>query len=140
MRGIVRLATCFGYSLRLISLATTFISSTLCVVAPQANVNPDVADRLARGQALAETHCAKCHAVGLTDESPTWVNSNTAFRNLHERFPIPMLEEAARTGKISGHDEMPGFDFNLQDVEALLAYIDSLAPDKPGYVTTSPRP
>ncbi len=46
-----------------------------------------------------------------------------------------MLVDAAKTGIISGHDEMPGFDFTLEDAEALLAYIDSLAPDQPGYVS-----
>ncbi len=92
---------------------------------------------LEKGRAIAEANCSPCHAVGLTDESPTRVNANTAFRILHERYPIPMLEEAAKTGSISGHDEMPGFDYSLEDARALLAYIDSLAPDKPGYV---PRP
>jgi mono/diheme cytochrome c family protein len=92
---------------------------------------------LEKGRAIAEANCSPCHAVGLTDESPTRVNANTAFRILHERYPIPMLDEAAKTGSISGHDEMPGFDYSLEDARALLAYIDSLAPDKPGYV---PRP
>jgi cytochrome c len=89
---------------------------------------------LARGQALAEKHCSVCHAIGLTGESPTSINRNTSFRRLYERFPIEMLIEAAKTGTISGHDEMPGFDFTLDEVEALLAYIDSLAPGQPSYV------
>lgn len=91
--------------------------------------------RVTHGRAIAEAHCAVCHAVGPADASPTRVNENTAFRLLHERYPIEMLVEAAETGIISGHDEMPGFEFSLEDAEALLAYIDSLAPDKPGYVT-----
>jgi mono/diheme cytochrome c family protein len=95
--------------------------------------------KLARGKAIAETHCSICHAVGLTDESPTRVNANTSFRRLYERFPIEMLETAAKTGTISGHDEMPAFDFTLADVEALLIYIDSLAPGKPRYVTPPPN-
>ncbi len=91
---------------------------------------------LEKGRAIAEADCSPCHAVGLTDESPTRVNANTAFRMLHERYPIPMLEEAAKTGSISGHDEMPGFDYSLENARALLAYIDSLAPDKPSYVSS----
>jgi len=67
--------------------------------------------QLARGYAIAETHCSVCHAIGATDESPTRANLNTPFRRLVERFPIPMLEEAARSGIISGHDEMPAFQF-----------------------------
>lgn len=90
--------------------------------------------RRAQGEALARAHCSVCHAIGRSDESPTWANRNSAFRRLFERFPIPMLEEAARTGRISGHDEMPGFDFTAEEIAALLTYIDSLAPDQPGYV------
>lgn len=91
-----------------------------------------------RGRAIAEANCSTCHAVGTSDESPTRINVNTAFRNLYERYPIPMLVEAAKTGSISGHDEMPGFDFPLEDARALLAYIDSLAPGKPAYVQGKP--
>ena len=88
-----------------------------------------------QGRALAERSCSACHAVGLTDESPTSVNRNTSFRRLYERFPILMLTEAAKTGSISGHDEMPGFDFTINEVKALLAYIDSVTPTgQPTYV------
>lgn len=99
-----------------------------------AAAEPD-ADTIARGRAIAEAKCSVCHAVGATDESPTRINVETSFRDLYKRYPIPMLEEAARTGSVSGHDEMPGFDFSPEDAHALLAYIDSLAPGKPGYVS-----
>jgi mono/diheme cytochrome c family protein len=82
---------------------------------------------LARGQALAAVHCAECHAIGSEDQSPTSVNANTPFRRLSERFPIAMLVEAAQTGSISGHDEMPGFDFTMDEIRDLLAFIDSYA-------------
>lgn len=94
--------------------------------------------RLERGLAIAAENCSACHAIGPDDESPTRVNENTAFRQLHERYPIAMLVEAAKTGLISGHDEMPEFQFEPEDAEALLAYIDSLAPDKPGYTRQTP--
>lgn len=94
----------------------------------------EVEARIARGLAIAAENCSACHAIGLDDESPTRVNENTAFRQLHERYPIAMLEEAAQTGKISGHDEMPEFQFEPEDAKALLTYIDTLAPDQPGYM------
>jgi mono/diheme cytochrome c family protein len=90
--------------------------------------------QMERGHAIALANCSVCHAVGLADKSPTRINSNTAFRQLSERFPIPMLQEAARTGNISGHDEMPGFQFSMDDIRALLAYIDSMAPDDAHYL------
>ena len=116
-------------SARWLALLAVLSSLTTYAVAADGPVDA----RLARGRVLAEAHCSVCHAVGAVDASPTWVNSNTAFRLLHERYPIAMLVEAAKTGQISGHDEMPEFDFSLQDIDALLSYIDSLAPDRPGY-------
>lgn len=108
-------------------------------LAGEAAVPTAAAEALARGKALAEAHCAVCHAIGLDDDSPARANDDAPFRRLHERYPIPMLTEAAQTGSLSGHDEMPGFDFPIEDMQALLAYIDSLAPGKPRYAG-GPRP
>jgi mono/diheme cytochrome c family protein len=124
LRGTLRLALCF-----------TALNGMASSALGQDGGEAEARAMLDRGRAIAEAHCSKCHAIGLMDESPTWVNANTPFRRLYERFPIKMLTEAAKTGSISGHDEMPGFDFALEDVEALLAYIDSLAPGRPAYVT-----
>lgn len=88
---------------------------------------------VARGHGLAKAHCSECHAIEADDESPTVVNANTPFRRLSERFPIPMLEEAAQSGSISGHDEMPGFDFSMNEIQDLLSYIDSFAPEGKKY-------
>jgi len=95
---------------------------------------PDRTLRLQQGAALAEAKCSVCHAVSASGESPARANLDTPFHRLHERYPIPMLVEAAKTGQVSGHDEMPGFEFSMDEIEALLAYIDSLAPGKPGYL------
>jgi mono/diheme cytochrome c family protein len=111
----------------------------LPVACAAAGDDPDSA-RVALGKTIAEAHCAVCHAIGEADASPTDINKETAFRLLYKRYPIEMLVEAAKTGSISGHDEMPGFDFTLEEAHALLAYIDSLALDQPGYVTRKSKP
>ena len=90
--------------------------------------------QIERGHAIALANCRVCHAVGWTDRSPTRINTNTAFRDPSKRFPIGMLQQAAQTGIISGHDEMTGFQFTMEDIGALLAYIDSLAPDDAHYL------
>lgn len=90
------------------------------------------AAQLQEGQNLAEAHCSPCHAIGKDDDSPTRTNENTAFRDLHKRFPIAMLKKAAQTGTIEGHDEMPAFDFSSEEIKSLLAYIDSLSPKGAG--------
>jgi hypothetical protein len=45
-----------------------------------------------------------------------------------------MLIDAQKTGIISGHDEMPMFELSRADMRALLAYIDSFAPEALRYV------
>jgi mono/diheme cytochrome c family protein len=87
---------------------------------------------LARGRAVAEEKCARCHAIGRDDEPPHDIV--TPFRDLHSRFPIDMLVDAQASGVISGHDEMPMFELSQSDVNALLAYIDSFAPAGRRYV------
>ena len=114
---------------------------TVAALTSALSISNAAADELiARGRAVAEAHCGICHAIGVDDETPTRVNANTAFRMLHERYPIAMLVEAAKTGSIAGHDEMPGFDFPVEDARALLAYIDSFTPNKQGYVTAPGGP
>jgi len=85
--------------------------------------------KLTRGEGIARSLCGPCHATGKSDPSPTRANAETAFRDLHKRYPIPMLTDAARTGSIEGHDEMPSFALSRSTVEDLLAYIDSMSPE-----------
>ena len=109
-------------------------------MAVSANAEGNAEDeRLARGMALAAAHCAACHAIGKTDVSPTRINRNTSFRDLHKRFPIKMLVEATTTGTIEGHDEMPAFDFSDTEIIDLLSYIDSLSPAATGKYVASGR-
>jgi mono/diheme cytochrome c family protein len=88
--------------------------------------------QVARGRALAVRHCGACHAIGRDDVRPHDIV--LAFREFPERYPIAMLEDARATGAIAGHDEMPGFDFSMSDIEALLTYIDTFAPANQRYL------
>ena len=45
-----------------------------------------------RGQALAQAHCARCHAIGRRGASP--VPAAPPFRTLHTRYPVEQLAEA----------------------------------------------
>lgn len=88
------------------------------------------------GSAIAAERCGKCHAVGAADASPHKIAP--PLRELHQDFPIPMIEEALRTGRVGGHDEMPMFDLGPDGVRALAAYIDSLNPGGPQYIKARP--
>jgi mono/diheme cytochrome c family protein len=87
---------------------------------------PPLAERLtmadaARGQHLAETHCATCHAIGPDGVSPH--GEAPPFRTLSRRYPISSLEEAFAEGVLVGHPDMPRFQLEPSDVDALIAYM-----------------
>ena len=79
-----------------------------------------------RGQAIAEKLCARCHAIGPVGQSP--MGLAPPFRDLSKRYPIETLAEALAEGIVTGHPKMPVFTFHPRDIDALLAYIDSLTP------------
>lgn len=103
---------------------------------PVPGLAADQRDLLTRGREVA-ARCARCHAVELTDESPQRIT--IPFRDLSRRYPVAMLADAARTGTIDGHDEMPEFRLGIADTRALLTYIDSLNPSVPGYAPLMER-
>jgi len=79
---------------------------------------------LKRGEALLQRDCAKCHAIGRSGESPD--KAAPAFRTLGQRYPIESLEEALGEGLLSGHPDMPEFQFDADDVGAIIAYLKSI--------------
>lgn len=79
-----------------------------------------------RGEELAQTYCARCHATGADDASPH--PSAPKFRDLHRRWPVEMLQEALTEGLMTGHPEMPEFQFTSEDAAAFVTYLKNLAP------------
>jgi cytochrome c len=77
-----------------------------------------------RGQELLTTSCSRCHAVGRTGNSTD--PQAPPFRTLGQRYPIEVLAEALAEGLSSGHADMPEFRFEIDDVNAILAYLESI--------------
>lgn len=78
------------------------------------------------GRAIAEQHCARCHAIGMTD---TGAHAKAPpFRDVVERYPSEDLAEALAEGIVSGHPDMPVFVFEAAQIEGFIAYLDSLGP------------
>lgn len=92
-----------------------------CATQREAHAN---AAMLARGQHIAETICATCHAVGRTGESPA--PQAPPFRTLSRNYPIDSLEEALAEGISVGHPMMPHFEFSGSDVTAVVSYLQSI--------------
>jgi tetratricopeptide (TPR) repeat protein len=84
-------------------------------------------DRLiAQGHALAEKNCAWCHAIGKTGDSPN--PRAPAWRDLSKRHPILALRDPLTRGIGRPHDEMPKFELSDNEIDTIVAYINSLGP------------
>jgi len=77
-----------------------------------------------RGRAYARAHCARCHAIGRSGESP--FKPAPPFRSLHLRYPIETLGEALAEGIVTGHPAMPQFELAPPQINDLLSYLKSL--------------
>jgi len=82
-----------------------------------------------RGERLLTGNCARCHAVGRTGKSTH--PQAPPFRTLGQRYPIEVLAEALAEGLSSGHPDMPEFRFEIDDVDAILAYLEAIQEKAP---------
>ncbi len=78
----------------------------------------------AEGRRLAEIHCATCHAIGAEDESRHPMAP--PFRTLSRDYPVTALEEAFAEGILVGHPDMPEFRLEPAQIDALIAYMQSI--------------
>jgi cytochrome c len=77
-----------------------------------------------RGEGVLTSNCSRCHAVGRSGNSTH--PEAPLFRTLGQRYPIEVLAEALAEGLSSGHPDMPEFRFEIDDVDAILAYLESI--------------
>lgn len=97
--------------------------AVLASSAPAATAALDPAT-LKKGEALLQTHCSRCHAVG-KDGASHHIKA-PPFRMVMERYAAENLAEALAEGIISGHPDMPEFVFQPEDIDAIIGYLDSL--------------
>lgn len=77
-----------------------------------------------KGEVLVKENCSRCHAVGVTGESPN--SEAPPFRTLSSKYPVEDLAESLAEGIVSGHPEMPIFAFKPNDVDAIIEYLESI--------------
>jgi tetratricopeptide (TPR) repeat protein len=81
--------------------------------------------RIREGQALAERNCGGCHAIGIEGRS---VNSNAPrFRDLSRLYTLLALREPITRGIAAPHDQMPQFAVSDEQIDMIVAYINSLS-------------
>jgi mono/diheme cytochrome c family protein len=81
-----------------------------------------------RGRLLLATNCSRCHAIDRTGKSPH--PQAPPFRILGQRYPIESLAESLAEGLFTGHPDMPEFVFEVDDIRAILAYLESIQEPK----------
>jgi mono/diheme cytochrome c family protein len=86
------------------------------------------ATKLARGKAILQDKCGRCHAVEETGESPLKIAP--PMRDIYTRYAPRELQEELLEGKVSRHKEMPQIQFSHEDVDAILWYLYELAKPK----------
>ena len=81
-------------------------------------------DQSNKGERLLRENCARCHAIGPEGDSPNL--QAPPFRTLSSKYPVDSLAESLAEGIVSGHPDMPIFVFKAHDVEAIIAYLESI--------------
>jgi mono/diheme cytochrome c family protein len=82
----------------------------------------------AKGKAIVQEKCGRCHAVGATGESPLKIAP--PMRDIYARFAPRELQAELREGMVSRHKEMPQIEFSDEDVTAIMWYLYALAAKK----------
>jgi len=80
---------------------------------------------VARGKIILQEKCGRCHAIEAAGESPLKIAP--PMREIYARFAPRELQAELSEGMVSKHKEMPQIDFSDEDVDAILAYLYSLA-------------
>ena len=101
--------------------------ATLTAATLAAAAEPE-APNVTAGRRLAERYCGECHATGVKGLSP--LAEAPPFATLHHQFDAASLPLALEGGMLVGHPRMPLLELDPDQVEALTAYMKSLAPTR----------
>lgn len=86
---------------------------------------PEQADAATQdGFAMLHENCARCHAVGAEGASP--LSQAPPFREAMKKYNPAELEEALAEGIVTGHNDMPEFEFEPDDISKIVAYLTAL--------------
>lgn len=90
--------------------------------------DPEPTDpHVANGLSLARQYCASCHAIRANDVSH--MREAIPFRDLSQLYPVEGLAEALVEGLMTGHPDMPEFQFSTPAANDFIAYLESIQTD-----------
>ena len=104
------------------------LSAGLVLCLPGTSDAADASKLAARGKAILQENCGRCHAIEATGESP--LKNAPPMRDIYARFAPRELQAELSEGMVSRHKEMPQIEFSDEDVYAILTYLYALAVKK----------
>lgn len=82
------------------------------------------AQSVQRGLNYLRANCARCHAIDKVSESP--LKLAPPFRTLHLKYPVESLQESFAEGIRTGHENMPEFRLDGDQIGDVIAYLKTL--------------
>ena len=80
--------------------------------------------QVAAGKSIVKRNCATCHAVAPGRASPH--PQAPSFTQLSKSYPVAALAESLAEGIMTGHPDMPVFEFDASSVDNIIAYLESI--------------
>jgi cytochrome c len=102
------------------SLQILWLGVSIGAAASAARADGDVA----AGHAMAERLCSRCHAIAGPGPSP--LAQAPLFSHFGRTFKVDDLAEAMAEGLVVGHGPMPEFVFTPEEIDDMLAYLNSV--------------
>ena len=101
--------------------------AAILIAAPLGSAE-SASDEIARqGRALVKESCERCHSIDVTGESAH--KDAPPFRTFASKWPLESLEEALAEGIVTGHEDMPAFVFEPEQIDAIIEFLHTLAED-----------
>ena len=105
-------------------MKTSIVLAALGLAGLSATMAQAQESQVTRGQVSAQAHCASCHAIGRTGESP--LKTAPAFRTLHLRYPVENLAESLAEGIMTAHPAMPQVRLEAGEIGDFIAFLKNL--------------
>ena len=83
-----------------------------------------VAPTVQRGTDFALANCVSCHSIDKL--TPSSFSEAPPFRELHLRYPVENLEEALAEGIMTGHQNMPVFRLDPDQIGDFISFLKTL--------------
>ncbi|WP_417813464.1 c-type cytochrome [Thalassospira alkalitolerans] len=113
----------------MVVLASGALAATFFFVSNQLAHRGEEHGTVARGKAIAEQTCLRCHNKFAGDPHPDpALTTPPPLASFGQRWPLENLEEALAEGITVSHDQltMPEFSFTPETIADLLAYLGDL--------------